>query len=295
MYASICDQFLFVKSNKTAGTSIEIALTICLANREQQFFTPISFEDELLRMHLSGISFSTKMQSLLAPNRLNTLSETKAALKTSKLINKKKLASLLRKSQTNFKALQKMHTINANAFTSSTGYFNHIPYSKCVSNDTSLGEFWSCTFARHPYKRFLSFLAWRSRNLQGAGNWTIEDWNNFADKHIDFFCERNLNYYSKDILNNKSVNEVLTVERLQDSTNIMCENLDLPPDSIFMAMPKTKTKSSNSIKNISPDDIINKKIKDKILKSEESLFKGLGYQDSLDNFSPERVSISMQT
>ena len=74
---------------------------------------------------------------------------------------------------------------------------------------------------------------------------------------------------------------------------MICKVLGLSVDSILNAMPNSKAKYSSIINKISPDDIIGKEIRSKLLKSEEFIFEGLGYKDSLEKFMPDRTSFSM--
>ena len=291
MYASQPDQFLFIKSNKTAGTSIETALSVCLANRNNQFFTPDRFVDEITRINLSRLSFSQEMKTIL------TCRKKEYSLKALKklLIHKRdKLALLFGRNLSNVEILRKMHYLNAKSFVDNTGYYNHISYERCLLIDPTLADYWSCTFARHPYKRFISFLGWRTKRFfKDTEEWNIDDWKNYAGSMIKVFCKRNIYHFSVDRKNNKSVSKILAYEKLKDSTNIMCEVLGLPADSILNAMPNSKAGYKSIIKKISTDDILSKEIRSKLLKKEEFIFQGLGYKDSLENFMPDRTSFSM--
>lgn len=296
MYTSFSDQFLFIKSNKTAGTSIEIALSSCLADRDKQFFTPLVFEDELLRIHHSGVSFSADIPSIFHGNKAQTFPLTNLNYFFKSLGLSKEIFQFFisKRSKSNLHVLEKLHNLNAKNFVEKTGFYNHIPYSSCLHNDYNFSDFYSCVFARHPYKRFLSFIFYRSRYVRNLHSWASQDWREFALSHVDDFCRRNLVYYSKDFVTDKSISIVLSFENLQKSTNIMCERLKLPPDSLYKAMPRTKYKSSRSLRNISRDDILTSDVRNKLLRSECSLFEGLGYQDSLDIFNPAQTSFVME-
>ena len=291
MYVSKPDQFLFIKSNKTAGTSIEIALSVCLANRDNQFYTPLTFVDEITRINLSGLSFSQEVKTILSCRKRNSFHKT---LKKKLIRKRDKLSLLFGGNLSNLSSLRQTHDLNAESFEVNTGYYNHISYERCLLMDPALAEYWSCTFARHPYKRFISFLGWRTRHiLQDTYEWNIDDWKNFAGSMIDVFCKRNIYHFSVDRKKCKSVSKVLAYEKLKDSTNIMCEVLGLPAESILNVMPNSKAGYSSIIKKISPDDILGKEIRSKLLKKEEFIFEGLGYKDSLENFMPDRTSFSM--
>jgi hypothetical protein len=55
MILSFDKKFLFIKNTKVAGTSIEIALSKALSS-EKDIITPISLEDEMIRLKEGGLS-----------------------------------------------------------------------------------------------------------------------------------------------------------------------------------------------------------------------------------------------
>ena len=142
MYASKPDKFLFIKSNKTAGTSLEIALSRCLSHKAGQFFTPLSFKDEQLRETLSGKTFSEDMISILPIKKSKTrLLRAKITLGLNSLRtpqSKNKRRDAYRNKTERFFLL--------------TGFHTHSTYSECFKNYPKFSDYWSCVFARHPYK-----------------------------------------------------------------------------------------------------------------------------------------------
>ena len=281
MYASKLDKFLFIKSNKTAGTSLEIALTKCLANRSDQFFTPLSFKDEQLRENLSGKTFSEDMLSIL-PVKKSKFKPLRAKITT--LLNHLRSSPPKNKHRDDYR-----HKIKI--FFLLTGFRTHSTYSECLNSYPDFSEYWSCCFARHPYKRFLSHLTWRAKTIKNTKSWTTADWQSYAKQSVNNFQKRNLLHYTYDRKSRTYVNTILAFEKLKESTNLICEKISLEPNSILNAMPRTKSGFSKVISNIKPSEIIGPDIRSKLLSNEEFLFREMGYKDSLDDFMPSRAWI----
>jgi len=165
MYASKPDKFLFIKSNKTAGTSLEIALSQCLSHKAGQFFTPLSFKDEQLRENLSGKTFSEDMLSILP------IKQSKTRLLRANI--KLGLNSLRTPESKNKR--RNAYRNETEKFFLRTGFHTHSTYGECLKNYPNFSGYWSCVFARHPYKRFLSHLTWRSKTIEDIKSWGTAD------------------------------------------------------------------------------------------------------------------------
>ena len=74
--------------------------------------------------------------------------------------------------------------------------FTHSTYSECLNSYPELSEYWSCCFARHPYKRYLSHLTWRAKKIKNIKSWSTADWKSYAKRGINNFCKRNLLHYA---------------------------------------------------------------------------------------------------
>ena len=281
MYASKPDKFLFIKSNKTAGTSLEIALSQCLANKPEQFFTPLSFNDEQLRKQLSGSTFSQTTCSIFNAKQSKTrliharLTTILNPLRTSPSPNKRR----------------DDHRYETENFLLRTGFHTHSTYSECLNSYPELSEYWSCCFARHPYKRYLSHLTWRAKKIKNIKSWSTADWKSYAKRGINNFCKRNLLHYAYNKKNRTYVTAILAFETLKESTNLICEKISLEQDSLWVAMPKAKSRFSTAISNINPSELLEPDIRSKLLSNEEFLFQEMGYKDSLDDFMPTRTWI----
>lgn len=279
MYASKPDKFLFIKSNKTAGTSLEIALSQCLANKPDQFFTPLSFKDEQLRVQLSGSTFSQSTRSIFHAKK------SKTRLLRAKLTT---ILNSLRTSPSKNKHRDDYRHETENFFLL-TGFHTHSTYSECLNSYPNFSEYWSCCFARHPYKRFLSHLTWRAKAIDNIKSWSVADWKSYTSHSINNYCKRNLLHYAYSKKSHTYVTTILAFEQLKESTNLICEKISLRPDSIWSAMPKTKSGFSKAISNIHPSELLGPDIRSTLLSNEEFLFREMGYKDSLDDFMPTRA------
>ena len=280
MYASKPDKFLFIKSNKTAGTSLEIALTQCLSSRRDQFFTPLSFKDEKLRRRVSGVSFSDEMCKIFPVEKSRFgwfgpgVSEQLGLLSGFFLDDRSKKRFFYRR--------------QINRFSRLSGFDTHATYGECLRKYSGFSQYWSCVFARHPYKRFLSHMAWQAKNFKNLNSWSAADWHGYARHSASKYCKRSLLHYAYDKKTNSFVSAILAFEFLDQGTQLVGKRLSLDPGSLAKAMPKTKNKSSSVLSRVDWAELLDSRVKSMILRSEEILFKEMGYQDSLDSFAPSR-------
>lgn len=125
MIVSHKHKFIFIKTEKTAGTSLEIALSeIC---GDEDIITPISQEDEVARRNLG---YKT------AQNHHFSLSKYKN-LDFAKLLIQQKRAC----------------------------YYNHMPAEevKVLVGDQVWRNYYKFSFDRNPWDKFLSWYSWKNR------------------------------------------------------------------------------------------------------------------------------------
>ena len=130
-------KFIFIKTNKTAGTSIEIALSKFCGSKD--IITPISTEDEVTRSVLNYRG----SQNYLVPLSAYTV---------------KDWARLLLRRQ-------------------GCRFYNHISAERIKKyiDDKTWNSYYKFCFERNPWDRFLSFYYWRCRNYKAEKKPTITE------------------------------------------------------------------------------------------------------------------------
>jgi hypothetical protein len=120
-------KFIFIKTNKTAGTSIEIALSKFCG--PEDIITPISLEDEIIRKQLGYRG----PQNYLAPFRKYNFADWLLFV----FKRKKKLL-----------------------------FYNHISGKEIIDiiGDKKWHEYFSFCFERNPAERLISLYYWRNKN-----------------------------------------------------------------------------------------------------------------------------------
>jgi hypothetical protein len=134
-------QLLFLKPRKTAGTSVEIALS-CNANADD-IVTPITFNDELIRIEKGGqfpVNWATK--EIEDVYRTRTLAYAKSGADSSFRLYSLKEAK----------------------------FFNHISPAKIVeiTGADFLENAFIVTMCRHPYEQLISQVYFKFRNNNDA-------------------------------------------------------------------------------------------------------------------------------
>lgn len=139
-------KFIFIKTLKVSGTSMEIALSRNLGNKD--VITPLNIEDEILRYRLTKIlpkNYSlNKSDEIRYSNYIKNLSKKKLSKKKLDLLEKEK---------------------DKNGFYKKVNFYNHISaqqIKKKVQYETWKSYF-KFTIERHPYDKVISFMYFANR------------------------------------------------------------------------------------------------------------------------------------
>lgn len=181
-------KFIFIKTQKVSGTSMEIALSHHLGPRD--IVTPISIDDEIKRYKLTGKTCQNYSN--------NAKSENKFIEIIKNLSNKNDLNQ------------EEIHKYNLE-YQESTNYtfFNHIKASEIIKKiQMSIWEdYFKFTIERHPFDRVISFMFFANRRNK---NFDIEK---EINKTIDLKKYHNFPFYTsgRKVL----VDKILKYENLQ--------------------------------------------------------------------------------
>ncbi|MEP0325055.1 hypothetical protein [Bauldia litoralis] len=201
MIASFEHNFIFIKTRKTGGTTVEIALTPSCGPRD--ILTPITMEDELLRLQDGKVAARNYVD--------DPALEAEIA------------AAVLQQDAARVRKLKRRSGRQG-------GLHNHSPAAKIRSKLPK--DFWDKAFKftveRHPYEKVVSGVYWGSRND------SPDDFSKLIDEKVAKRPE-DLKLYS--IGDDVVVDEILRQETLEADLARLAEKfgLELPP-----RLPKAK-------------------------------------------------------
>lgn len=194
MICSFEHNFLFVKTRKTASTSVELALTRMCG--EQDIVTPISPDDEIARFR-QGLHPRNYMDSPLRERLLDYVVTAR-------------VPRLVKLSRRHIGPLR---------------FFNHMRAERIRSNlDDRWEQLVRFTVERHPYEKVLS----KAHYWKGVRKdcWDA-DLSEIIDKVIDSDCYLNYPLYTID--GSLAVHEVLRYENLETELNAFLSRVGAPP------------------------------------------------------------------
>lgn len=153
-------KFIFIKTFKVSGTSMEIALSNYLGN--QDIITPINLEEEILRYKKTGIFPKNYSSNKKEEKRYNRYIKSLAK----KRLSKRVLNNLEKKKEKRFKKMI---------------FYNHISGLKIkkLIDKKIWSSYFKFTIERNPYDKVISFMFFANRfkkveNLEKETNKTIE-------------------------------------------------------------------------------------------------------------------------
>ena len=282
-------KFLFIKTNKTASTSIELALSRLFFSEPDLFFTPLDFHDECLRLQYFNSTYNF--------NRLPSISLfNHKKLPLSLRLLKFQLSMLLKKSfipDNNLSCLARAHQIYCKKHYFITGYHPHISYTGALLLNSDFYNYHSISFTRHPFKRFYSFLLYRAKkylHINVTKNWSNSDWVDFANSIFPDFAKRSISSYVYDLRSSSCVSTVYAFENMKESLFDLSLKFGFQPNKIFDLLPISKSSSGfSSVNQVPINNIFTSEIKAKILKCEEWSFECFDYKESVDDFGTSRI------
>lgn len=194
-------QSIFIKTNKTAGTSLEIALSRWM-NPQRSVITPITPEDEQLRRSSGGLGPCGYLH-FQAPAPLRP-------------------------------------RIGFSRAPSGCTFYNHMSYRELRATlpDGALGDAWSFGFTRHPYTRALSIYTFRHRGVPGFPQLSLEA---HRDLFLAFLRQGHLRSTADALTDGHghSVSAVLRFEELEQAVHTIAGRWGLQPEQL-LPLPQAK-------------------------------------------------------
>lgn len=247
MIASYRHNFIFIKTRKTAGTSIEIALTPFCG--PEDILAPISLEDELARLvdgRASGRNFDPLMQGRYQEIVADAVSR----------------GTVLHENRRRYRRLQTRLRERPGAF------YNHMPAS--ILRQRLDPSFWKSAFKftieRHPYEQVVSSAYFHmSHRKEPAGPVS-----HFVDNAIAKMTSGELEIYSID--GEIAVDRVLRFESLEAETRAAFGVIGLP---LLDTLPRAK--SGSRLDRRPAKDILSAEQKRAIYAKCRRTFEAFGY------------------
>jgi len=240
LIASFEKNFIFIKTKKTAGTSIEIVLSKYCGQRD--IITPISIEDELLRMRFGAFPRNFTSSKIL---------ET---------IHKLALLTRIKRLATKTRIVCEKRSI----------FLNHMGAKEIkakVGND-----FWfhakKVSIERHPYEKAISQAYYRLSKMKAYRNLVFHE---IIDSLIDEGAYRNFDRYSID--GAVAVDYVMRFEDLNKEMKRFARLCALPR---IERLPKAKSGLRTDTR--SAFEILSKSQKNRIQDVCKEEFELLGYE-----------------
>ena len=227
-------KFIFIKTFKVSGTSMEIALSRYTGKKD--ILTPLNLEDEIKRYKKTGAlpqNYSkNKLEEIRYKNYIKKLSKKK--------ISKKILNELEKKKDEKFKSMI---------------YYNHIPAEKIkkLIEKKIWKKYFKFTIERNPYDKVISFMYFANRFKE------IKNIKNEIDKTIRL--KKYLNYPIYTNRNKKIlVDYILDYGSLKKNVKFLESKLNLELNKFYIKTKNSTRKNKINYRKILTFDQI-KKIK----------------------------------
>ena len=183
MILSHSRKFIFIKTRKVSGTSMEISLSQVGGNDD--ILTPISFEDELIRLDLGGC----------LPQNYGDKNEQR------------------------FRELIRARSPAVDRVKHKGRFYNHVPASKVRAHvgQNIWDEYFTFSMERHPYEKVMSVLYY---HMRGRENWNFDKELRRVIKKKNY-----VNYPVYSDGDQPIVDFIVNYERLQDDLNVLSDTL----------------------------------------------------------------------
>lgn len=225
-------RFIFIKTFKVSGTSMEIALSRYIG--DDDVLTPLNLEDEIKRYKKTG-----SLPQNYCKNKLEEIRYKKYIQRLSKKkLSKKKLNELEKKKDDKIKSMV---------------YYNHISANeiKKLVHNKIWKKYFKFTIERNPYDKVISFMYFANRFKK------IKNFNKEIDKTIRLKKYLNYPIYTdkkKKIL----VDYILDYEKLEKNIKFLEAKIGLNLSKFYIKTKNYTRKDKRHYKNILSSDQIKK-------------------------------------
>ena len=240
-------KYIFIKTQKVSGTSMEIALSHNLGKKD--IFSPINLEDEIIRYKMTkkipSLYLNNKKKDLFYKNLIKKL--------TKKKFTKKELDTLERKlDNLKFSGNKFFNTMSAKSI------------KKAVKKDV-WDNYFKFTIERNPYDKVISFMFFANRHKKIKS----------LKKEIDITIKKKkyLNFSQYTAKKKIMVNFIINYQNLNKDIEFVEKNLNIPIRKYYI-----KTKNYTRIKNTHFNNLLTQSQKKKIYKDAKLEFDIMNYK-----------------
>lgn len=258
-------KFIFIKSNKSAGTSVEIALSRIIPFGSDSIVTPISPEDEVTRLRLGG----SPPQNCYGEITWHLARSGLYPFLSASYHGVRGLPAFLQVFTDFLCGKQPTEALLEHAFQYRNDlmrplvkFRNHI-HASAVRQLLGDPLYFSCYrfgFTRDPVKRALSHYTWNQFEEPGFPARSLHEHRAAFREHVltrysstqKFFCDP----VSKEVI----VDDVFKFEDLHSALNSVCQRLGLKPDEVF-PLPRAKSGYGQALLGFQREDIVDARTK----------------------------------
>lgn len=243
-------RFIFIKSNKTGGTSSEIALSRIVLRDSASVVTPVSPEDELVRMRLAGCSpqncYVNLRPSLALSSRSVLASAYHALRRMPSLLSGLRL--FLASQESADQLVVRAYEYRNSLMRPLLRFRNHVHAHqvKSLLGEPLYSSSYRFGFTRDPEIRALSHYTWNQFEQPGFSARTLAQHRDAFLAHVSTRYSSTAKFFCDPTTGESIVDDVYRYEDLQPSLVKVCQILKVDPQAI-LPLPVAKVQYGQSV------------------------------------------------